>query len=278
MSEPTVKVAILDLYNNHPNQGMRCIKEIVEQFKLPYSVYDVRAKSEIPSLDYDIYISSGGPGNPLPMHQEWEKKYFDLIDSLALHNLQNTHKKKYVFFICHSFQMVMHHFRLAQITKRKSPSFGVLPVHKTQEGLHEPMLRNLKEPFYIVDSRDYQIVQPNRERMFKMGVRILCIEKERHHVPLERAIMCVRFTPYFIGTQFHPEADVKGMLVHYKNPDKIKQTIEAYGEKKYHAMVEGLNDTEKISKTHSEILPSFLEMSLNDLNKMNQNTIPDQHP
>ncbi len=265
MSQSPVKVAILDLYDNHPNQGMRCIKEILEEFNLPYSIYDVRAKNEIPALDYDIFISSGGPGNPLPVHSDWEKKYFELIDSLHAHNLKKDTKKKYVFFICHSFQMVMHHFRLAQITKRKSPSFGVLPVHKTHEGLNENILKNLKEPFYIVDSREYQIVQPNRERMHKMGASILCIEKERHHVPLERAIMCVRFDKYFIGTQFHPEADVKGMILHYQNPEKVKQTIEAYGEAKYNTMIEGLNDAEKIKKTHSEVLPSFLKACLADL-------------
>ena len=265
MSESQIKVAILDLYNGIPNQGMRCIKEIVESFNLPYEVFDVRAKNEVPSLEYDIYISSGGPGNPLPIHSEWENSYFKLIDSLNEHNKKTGTKKKYVFFICHSFQMVMHHFHLAQITKRKSPSFGVLPVHKTHDCMLEPIFKNLKEPFYIVDSRDYQIVQPNRDRMHKMGTVILCIEKERHHVPLERAIMCVRFNEYFIGTQFHPEADVKGMLVHYQNPDKIKQTIDAYGEAKYHTMIEGLNDPEKISKTHGEILPNFLKLSINAL-------------
>ena len=29
MRLPPVKIAVLDLYNNEPNQGMRCIKEIV---------------------------------------------------------------------------------------------------------------------------------------------------------------------------------------------------------------------------------------------------------
>jgi GMP synthase-like glutamine amidotransferase len=265
MSQSPVKVAILDLYDNHPNQGMRCIKEILEEFNLPYTVYDVRAKNEIPALDYDIFISSGGPGNPLEGDGVWEKKYFALIDSLSENNAKAGTKKKYVFFICHSFQMVMHHFGLAQITKRKSPSFGVLPVHKTQEGLNEGILKNLDEPFYIVDSRDYQIVQPNREKMHKMGASILCIEKERHHVPLERAIMCVRFNPYFIGTQFHPEADVQGMILHYKNPDKVKQTIDAYGEAKYTSMIEGLNDEGKIKKTHGEILPTFLKLCLDEL-------------
>ena len=140
MTESPVKVAILDLYDNHPNQGMRCIKEIIEEHNLPYTVYDVRAKYEIPALDYDIFISSGGPGNPLVGDGVWEKQYFALIDSLNEHNSKSGTKKKYVFFICHSFQMVMHHFRLANVTQRKSPSFGVLPVHKTQEGLKEKIL------------------------------------------------------------------------------------------------------------------------------------------
>ena len=259
-----IKVAILDLYDNHANQGMRCIKEILTRHQLPYTVYDVRAKNEIASTDYDIYISTGGPGNPLEGDGVWDKKYFDLIDRLDEINRQGD-QKKFVFFICHSFQMIMHHYRLAQITKRKSPSFGVLPAHKTQEGLNDAVLKNLDEPFYIVDSRDYQIVQPNRERMHKMGASILCIEKERPHVQLERAIMAVRFNHYFVGTQFHPEADVEGMILHYKNPEKIKQTIDAYGENKYHAMIDGLNDPNKIRKTYEVIIPSFLNSCLEEL-------------
>ena len=53
-----IKVAILDLYNNHPNQGMRCIKQIVEEqvFPIEWKVFDVRAKNEIPDLSYDVYI------------------------------------------------------------------------------------------------------------------------------------------------------------------------------------------------------------------------------
>lgn len=98
MSESSLKVAILDLYDNHPNQGMRCIKEIVEEFKLSYNVYDVRAKNEVPAMDYDIFISSGGPGNPLPIHHEWEKKYFELIDTLHANNLKPGTKKKICVF------------------------------------------------------------------------------------------------------------------------------------------------------------------------------------
>ena len=66
MKERPVKVAILDMYQNHPNQGLRNIKDIVDttEFGFEYRVFDVRGKNEIPGLDYDIFISTGGPGSP----------------------------------------------------------------------------------------------------------------------------------------------------------------------------------------------------------------------
>jgi CTP synthase (UTP-ammonia lyase) len=42
-------------------------------------------------------------------------------------------------------------------------------------------------------------------------------------VQYERAIMAVRFTPYFVGTQFHPEADPISFISHLKKQDKIKE-------------------------------------------------------
>jgi hypothetical protein len=37
--------------------------------------------------------------------------------------------------------------------------------------------------------------------------------------------MAVRFTPYFVGTQFHPEADPISFISHLRNKeaDKIKE-------------------------------------------------------
>lgn len=72
MKEPLVKVAILDLYDNEPNQGMRCILDIVQSWDrkirdipVVYNVHETRYMAEVPGLDYDIYISSGGPGSRL---------------------------------------------------------------------------------------------------------------------------------------------------------------------------------------------------------------------
>ena len=41
-----LKLAVLDMNNNEPNQGMRCIREIVAKYEdqLDWDEYDVRAK------------------------------------------------------------------------------------------------------------------------------------------------------------------------------------------------------------------------------------------
>lgn len=266
-----VKVAILDLYNNFPNQGMRCIKQIVEEqvFPIEWKVFDVRAKNEIPDLSYDIYISSGGPGSPMVGDEEWDRKWTALMDAIMAHNRSGADTRKYVFLICHSFQMMVNHLQLAAITKRKSTAFGIFPVHKTSLGEEEALLVNLPEPFYAVDSRDYQVIQPDKEKMDAFGARLLCIEKDRPHVPFERATMGIRFTDEIVGFQFHPEADVFGMNLYFQRSDKKKQVVATHGEKKYEEMLEYLKDKNKISLTYQSVLPGFIRLSMMKLRKFN---------
>jgi hypothetical protein len=63
----TVRIAILDLYEGHENQGMRGLREILNQFgeinhlNIISKEFDVRQKTELPDTSYDIYISSGCP-------------------------------------------------------------------------------------------------------------------------------------------------------------------------------------------------------------------------
>ena len=70
-----IKIAILDLYAGHANEGMRCIRSILHQLQtvqgvaLQWDEFKVRESIEIPDLEYDIYISSGGPGSPLERMQ-----------------------------------------------------------------------------------------------------------------------------------------------------------------------------------------------------------------
>jgi hypothetical protein len=133
------------------------------------------------------------------------------------------------------------------------------------EGKDENVFAGLNDPFYGVDSRDYQVIQPFHNKLRQMGGRILCIEKERPHVPLERAIMAIRFSEYMIGTQFHPEADAIGMSMYLQTEEKKKTVIESHGYDKWESMIEHLNDPDKILWTYSHILPNFLNEAVEHL-------------
>jgi len=268
-----IKVAILDMYLDAPNQGMRNIHEILNRFALQHkiefekTVIDIRGKQEKPILDYDVYISSGGPGSPIET-EGWEQNYVQFVKDLMAHNIASQ-QKKHAFFICHSFQVMCHHFNLAKVCLRKSESFGTFPVFPTEEGLNDVVFKNLPRPFYIVDSRKWQVIEPNDENLDSMGAQILALEKIRKHVDLERATMSIRFTPEMIGTQFHPEADAEGMIFYLKGEEKKQFVIETYGEEKYNEMLFHLNDPDKIMFTQNTMIPQFLTNAL-QLQKHNQ--------
>lgn len=260
-----MKLAILDLYDGTPNQGMRCIKEMVARYEgdlEDWKVFDVRGKSETPDLSYDIFISTGGPGNPLEGDGIWDKNYYNWLDSVWNWNLNNPNNKKHVFFICHSFQMMVNHFKLAKITQRHSKSFGTFPVHKAAKGVDDPLFNGLPEPFYIADFRDFQAIEANEEGFGAMGAKIIALEKYRPHVALERAIMGIRLSDEMVGVQFHPEADPDGMLLHFSSKKQEEHIKENYGVDKYNDMIKHLNDEDKISLTHDTILPTFLENAI----------------
>ena len=257
-----LKLAILDMNDGHPNQGLRCIKDIVSYYTedLDFKIYDVRQTNELPDTSYDIYISSGGPGNPLQGNGIWDVRFGELLDALWAHNAnpQNL-RKKFMFFICHSFQLAAHHFKLGEITRRKSTSFGIFPLHKTEYGKEEPILELLPNPFYGVDSRDWQLIQPDLQVFQDRGAKILVLEKIRDHVAYERAIMMVRFSEEIVGTQFHPEADPEGMKEHLLKPENKEKVISNFGLEKYQNMIEHLEDRDKVHATHESILPDFLD-------------------
>ena len=263
-----IRIAILDMYDGEPNQGMRCIIDIINRFNqiVSFQVFDVRGKSEFPNIEkFDIYISTGGPGNPLIGDGKWDTKYYNFIDEVWNWNKENK-TKKYVLFICHSFQMACKHFGLAQITKRKSTSFGVMSIHKTEEGWNDSLFEGLQNPFYAIDSRDYQVVQPKLSVFKKNGAQIISLEKIRNHRgDYERAIMAVRFSEYFVGTQFHPEADALSFIANMKDKEKRNKIIAMKGRTKFRNMLEDLLDEEKIFKTNETIIPNFLRIAINDL-------------
>jgi GMP synthase-like glutamine amidotransferase len=273
LEKRTVRIAILDLNDGKPNQGMRCIREIIALWSAQQEIhadcteFDVRVKNELPDNSFDVYISSGGPGDPLlSRYDDWDIAWTRWVDGIVRWNDNPSNpNKKYIFFICHSFQLASRYFNVGLVCKRKSTSFGVFPVHMLEAGQHEAVFEGLQDPFYAVDSRDYQVIQPNHGLLDQMNASVLCIEKSRPHLAYERAVMGIRFNEYMIGTQFHPEADATGMSMHLMTEEKRQTVIDTHGEAKLHSMLHQLNDPEKIMWTHAHILPNFLTHTMNQM-------------
>ena len=269
-----IKLALLDMNNNHANQGMKNIREISQQFKetsaenVEITVFDVRYKNEMPNVeDFDIFISSGGPGNPHREGYEWEQKFADFLNQVWEHN-KNSEQKKFLFLICHSFQLASIHWKLGNICKRKSYSFGVMPIHKTYQGEDDFLLKNLPEPFYAVDSRAYQFIEPDHKKLDEMGMKIVGLEKVRPHIHLERAVMAIRFSEEIFGTQFHPEANPEGMIENLKDDKNKNAMIENYGMEKYLETLDRMDDPDKILLTQAQILPRFLQNAAEQITKV----------
>lgn len=268
-----IKIATIDLYNNERNEGMRCIKEIVSDTKsrnneieISYEVFDTRFKDELPGIESDIFISSGGPGSPFEGEgTKWEKDYFNLLQKIWDHNQNNPERKKYLFFICHSFQMMGRFFKFGTVSQRHNKSFGVMPFTVTKEGKSDPIFSGLSNPFYAADIRQFQVVDPDKKVLDELGAKILSYEIVDDDEEAEPALAAVRISNEIIGTQFHPEADPDSMLYHFKQDERKKQVVEKYGEKRYHEMIDILQKPDTVQKTRKTVIPSFLNNAIEEL-------------
>ena len=269
-----ITIAVLDLYNGQPNQGIRAIREMLERCngqrggpRLVFDVFETRLKDDLPGLDYDVYISSGGPGSPYDGEGlVWEQRYFRWLDTLWTYNQRHEDSvRKHALFICHSFQLMCRFFEIADIVERRSESFGIFPVHMTDAGRADALLQNLPDPFFAADFRHWQAVQPNHTRLKALNAEVLALEKIRDHVPLERATMAVRLSPELSGVQFHPEADPQGMRHYFAQPERMEHIIGRHSESKYWRIMHRLCDTDYLTRTHETVIPNFLHTAVEAL-------------
>lgn len=269
MPTSPLRLALIDLYDNQPNEGIRAMTELFASYRTPdggpvFSVdrFETRYRAEVPDEGYEVYFSSGGPGSPFDGEgKTWEARYFEWLDRIREVN-RCSGTPRFVFFICHSFQLMCRFFELAQVTERKSQSFGILPVHLTLEGEADPLFSGLDNPFFAADFRHWQVVQPDHDRLAALGAKILALEKIRPHVPLERAVMGIRLSPEMVGVQFHPEADPPGMIRHFRQPERREYVITHHGQEKYERILRRLTEPNALTRTHDTIIPHFLETAL----------------
>jgi homoserine O-succinyltransferase/O-acetyltransferase len=256
-----LRAAILDLNDGTPNRGVGYLQQMLARYPQFTAVdtFDVRQDVALPDLSYDLYLSSGGPGNPLS-YEGWGPAYFNWIDQVHQYNMRMGTSKKQIFFICHSFQMACIHFGIGNLTPRHEESFGVWPCFLTEDSLVDPLFRLLPQEFYIADFRKYQVVQANPEVLHALGAEVLAIEQ--HTAEPERALMAIRFNDHMVGTQFHPEADEIGMKSYLETDDRRLKIIEEYGIEQYNDMVENVNAPDRIGHTYRTLLPNFIRQTI----------------
>lgn len=262
--------------NQTQDEDIRQMKHFLGQYAEigEVQVFDVRAKRQTPDLSFDLYLSSGGPGSPHEGDGVWDRAYFEWLDSIWIWNRLHPERARQVLLICHSFQMACIHFGIAEVNRRRSPSYGIFPVHLTDLGIDEPAFEGLSNPFFIADFREWQAVQPNVGRLEELGASILALEKVRPHVPLERAIMAVRFSPDILGLQFHPEVNPEIMRKFLLEPSHKAELIEDFGEARYQKMLKYLADADKLELTYATIIPRFLERSITKTSRSLENAAP----
>jgi homoserine O-succinyltransferase len=259
MTNTPIKIAIIDMYDDTVNMGMICILGILKDWSqqrnilIEYEIFPLRNKCKIPDNSFDIYLSTGGPGSPIDSEgSTWDNLFVQWLQKMLDQN-------KPVLLICHSFQIACRHFNFGNVCLRKSTQLGVLPVHPLVE---DKIFQNLNDPFYTLESRVYQIIEPNDENIASLGAKIIALEKHRPHVPLERAIMAIKFSDKMYGVQFHPEGE-KNILIDFFNDIEVKNNIiEKYGEQKWEIIMSKLNDPEKLPKTHAHFIPNFLNLAI----------------
>jgi GMP synthase-like glutamine amidotransferase len=168
-------------------------------------------------------------------------------------------QNKPVLLICHSFQIACRHFDIGKVGLRKSKQLGILPIHPT---VSHAIFDQLPDPFFALESRLYQITEPNDAKIESMGATIIALEKIRPQLPYERALMGVAFSDTMIGVQFHPEA-TKERLTTYFNTEAIKTAVlEDFSEDKWNQIIQSLEEDGKIKHTCSRFIPNFLNQML----------------
>jgi GMP synthase-like glutamine amidotransferase len=264
MTEHKIKVAVIDLYNNKPNKEIGCIKEAISEAGLNFKIFETRYKNDIPDIEYDIFISSGGPGDPFDGEgTSWEKNYFNLLDRINSFNNNSKDEKKYLFFICHSFQLMARYYNFAEVNKAPSKSYGLIPFAITEDGKDDPLFKDLHNPFYATDLREYQVVNPDKKKFEELNAKIISIAHENNDK--DRVLAAVRISDEIVGTQFHPEIDPESMIYYLNQEYRKKHIIEKYGEKRYSEMLDLAMQPDKLLLTRKTVLPNFLKSAIEKL-------------
>lgn len=272
--QSSLRLCLVDMNNGHPNQAMRCFRVLIDGFFAKVKAHNPgldarmivvqpRNQHELPPDDCDLYLSSGGPGSPFEHDGEpWLDAYRAWLDSIAERNLRDETAAPGLLGVCYTFELLIVHYRVADMVQRSSRKFGVMPVYMTDDGLQHPLTAPFRDRLFAFENRSWEAVNLDERRLRELGGKLLARES-RDGVSKGRGLLAFSFAPGIEGTQFHPEADKPGVVAWLRKREQAEAFIEAYGAITYQRMLRTLDNPERLAKTFTTLIPGWLARRFN---------------
>ena len=277
MTQPPLRLCLVDMNNGVANEATRCFRRLFDGFvhrvravnpDLPVTFKHVQPRNlgELPEENADLVLSSGGPGSPHDGFEDpWCVGYRKFLDGVLETNLRAPEGAPQVFVVCHSFEIAINHFKVAEMTKREQLKFAIMPAYPTEEGMADPLFAPFGERLFVWEHRRWQAVNMNERRLDALGGKLLCRESRPGRTDKGEAVVGFRFAPGIVGTQFHPEADRPGVMAWINRPEHAADLRDAYGNALYERMIKTLDDPTRLARTYALLIPTWLQHSFNQL-------------
>lgn len=271
-----LSICVIDMNNGHVNQAMRCFRGIVASFfdRVERANPGLRTKlvevsprdtqTRIPR-DCDFYIGSGGPGSPYDGdHERWFTDFGHFCDEMLVETRRGDADEKSFFGVCYTFEMLVRHFKVADVSMRDSRKFGVMPIYTTTYGQKHELLHAFHDRLFAFEHRNWEAVNLDEKRLAELGGGVLAQESRDGHSK-GRALLGIDFGGGIEAVQFHPEADRAGVMSWVARPEQAEAFRETYGEFTYQAMLRTLDDPNRLARTFALVIPGYLTRRFNRL-------------
>ncbi len=264
--------------NGVANQATRCfrrlcdafiakVKEVNPALDVSFKHVQPRNLGELPDDDTDLVLSSGGPGSPFDGFDDpWCTGYRKFLDRVVDANMKDPQRAPRALVICHSFEIAVLHFQVAEMKRRETTKFGVMPAYISPAGQKYDYLKPFGYRLFTWEHRNWEAVGLNEARLKELGGELIATESHaKATVNTGDAILGMRFATGIDGTQFHPEADKPGVMAWIVKPEHQTAVEGAYGPQLYARMVKSLDNPARLAKTFALLIPGWLAFRFNEM-------------
>ena len=185
------RIAIVDLYEGHPNTALDAIIRIAVANQATTERFDCFAGHFPRPRKFDGYVVTGGLASPLES-APWRVRLQAAIPEWS--------KSKPVFTIGLGFQVMSAAFGWP-VRRLEQAREGIFPVTPTPAGWTDPIMVDLEQATPVVEQRHWAVLPPPAATRSKAVVLAYTSNGD---------VAAARFTQHASGTIFHPEAKSDG--------------------------------------------------------------------